>query len=302
MKRSNITIVVKMAEYVSKNGAQPFLKWAGGKGQLLAQYAPYFPTKTSGTYHEPFLGSGAVFFYLHGRNLYRHYLLSDTNSELINLFLVVRDKPEPLLSLLRNHKEQHARKHYYSVREMDRDGRWQNVDDVVRAARMLYLNKTCFNGLWRVNSQGYFNVPMGQYKNPDIYNPERIMKASEALQSVCIEKRGFATVLDYAQRGDFIYFDPPYIPLNTTSNFTEYSPDSFSVEDQKRLAAVYSQLHEMGCFVMLSNSDTELVEELYRGFHIRKVEARRAINSKPGRRGAIKEVLITNYPKPRRRK
>lgn len=289
-----------MSEYLP-NGAQPFLKWAGGKSQLLTQYAQYFPTRTSGTYHEPFLGSGAVFFYLQGRNLFRRYLLSDANSELVNLFIVVRDKSEELLHLLREHKEQHSREYYYKIREMDRDNNWKEMEDVVRAARMLYLNKTCYNGLWRVNSQGYFNVPMGQYKNPDIYNPERIRRASKALQGVYIEERSFETVLDYAQKGDFVYFDPPYVPLSSTSNFTEYSPDSFSLEDQTRLAIVYSQLHDLGCLVMLSNSDTKLVRNLYRGFHIRRVEARRAINSKPGRRGVIHEVVIMNYPKPRRR-
>lgn len=289
-----------MPEYLP-NGAQPFLKWAGGKSQLLTQYEQYFPRETSGTYHEPFLGSGAVFFYLHGQGLFRRYLLSDANSELINLFVAVRDKSEALLNLLHEHQKQHCRDYYYTIRRMDRDSTWQNADEVVRAARMLYLNKTCYNGLWRVNSRGYFNVPMGRYKNPDIYNPERIRKASKALQGVCIENRSFETVLDHAQKGDFIYFDPPYVPLSSTSNFTEYSADSFSLEDQKRLAEVYRQLHDQGCLVMLSNSDTELVRDLYKGFNIRKVEARRAINSKPGRRGAIHEVVVLNYSPPQRR-
>lgn len=286
----------------SPNGAQPFLKWAGGKGQLLAQYAPYFPMVSSGSYFEPFLGSGAVFFYLHGRSSFEHYQLSDTNEELVNLFVVVRDKHEELLEQLKVHKEQHNKKYYYEIRELDRDPDWEKASVVIRAARMLYLNKTCFNGLWRVNSQGFYNVPMGHYKNPDIYSPERIMKASKALQGVTITCRGFETVLGHARSGDFIYFDPPYVPLNSTSNFTEYSADSFTAQDQARLASVYRDLAQKGCRVMLSNSDTTLVKDLYQGFHIRKVEARRAINSKPGRRGAIKEVLITNYPKPRRRR
>lgn len=286
----------------SPNGAQPFIKWAGGKGQLLAQYAEYFPITASGTYHEPFLGSGAVFFYLHGCSSFESYRLSDTNGELVNLFVVVRDNHKELLEQLRVHKEQHSKKYYYEIRELDRSPEWKQASDVVRAARMLYLNKTCFNGLWRVNSQGYFNVPMGHYKNPDIYNPERIERASKALQGVTISCQGFESVLEYAQPEDFIYFDPPYVPLNSTSNFTEYSADSFTEQDQVRLASVYRELAQMGCRVMLSNSDTHLVKELYQDFHIRKVDARRAINSKPGRRGAIKEVLITNYPKPRRRK
>lgn len=286
----------------SRNGAQPFLKWAGGKGQLLAQYAPYFPTALSGSYFEPFLGSGSVFFYLHGHSPFKHYYLSDTNNELVNLFVVVRDKHEELLEQLRIHKEQHNKQYYYEIRELDRGPEWQTASDVVRAARMLYLNKTCFNGLWRVNSQGYFNVPIGHYKNPDIFNPERIVKASNALQGVTITCQGFETVVEQANTGDFIYFDPPYVPLSSTSNFTGYSADSFTEENQARLASVYRELDKMGCRVMLSNSDTALVKELYRGFHNIKVDARRAINSKPRGRGVIKEVLITNYPKPRRRK
>lgn len=293
--------MVKMSGY-PPNGAQPFLKWAGGKGQLLAQYAPYFPATLSGTYFEPFLGSGAVFFYLRGRNSFERYHLSDTNAELINLFVVVRDKPEQLLELLKSHKELHCKDYYYEIREMDRAANWEETSDVVRASRMLYLNKTCFNGLWRVNSQGYFNVPMGHYKNPDIYNPERIMKASQALHGVCIERRDFESVLDHAQAGDFVYFDPPYVPLNSTSSFTEYSADSFTARDQEELAYVYRKLDEMGCLVMLSNSDTKFVKDLYNGFRIKKVEARRAINSKPARRGAINEVIVMNYPKPRQHK
>ena len=284
------------------NGAQPFLKWAGGKGQLLGQYAQYFPRTSNGTYFEPFLGSGAVFFYLHGSGLFSRYYLSDTNTELINLFVVVRDKHEELLEQLKIHKEKHSKDYYYKVRELDRSPEWKNTSDVVRAARMLYLNKTCFNGLWRVNSQGYFNVPMGHYKNPDIYNPERISKASRALQDVVISCQGFEAVVEQATAGDFVYFDPPYVPLNSTSNFTEYSADSFTEQDQARLASVYRELDKLGCQVMLSNSDTPLVKKLYQGFNIIKVDARRAINSKPGRRGAIKEVLIMNYSKPRRRK
>lgn len=277
-------------------GALPFLKWAGGKGQLLPQYAPYFRMAVSGgTYHEPFLGSGAVFFYVQGQRLFRRYVLSDANSELINLFLVVRDQPQRLLELLHDHQEKHSKSHYYQIRRLDRECNWQDTPAIERASRMLYLNKTCYNGLWRVNSKGYFNVPMGRYKRPDIYNPDRIISASYALQDAAIEQRAFETVAEQAERGDFVYLDPPYVPLSETSNFTTYSADSFTVYDQERLASVFAELDRLGCHVMLSNSDTPLVHELYSGFSIEKVEARRAINSKAARRGAIREVVVVNF-------
>ncbi len=280
--------------------AQPFLKWAGGKGQLLAQYDRFFPTEPGRAYFEPFAGSGAVFFELRKRDLFDAYALSDVNRELINCYLVVRDQVDALVEALRAHKlahEQDAHAHYYAVRDQDRDPAWADASEVERAARMIYLNKTCYNGLWRVNSKGQFNVPMGRYAKPDILSETRLRAASLALQDVDVNTQPFDDVLNHAQAGDFVYFDPPYDPLSSTANFTGYSADSFGQDDQRRLAAPFRALAERGCKVMLSNSDTPFVRELYIDFQLTTytVTARRAINSKGGKRGEITEVLVVNY-------
>ncbi|HML24721.1 MAG TPA: DNA adenine methylase [Aggregatilinea sp.] len=278
--------------------AQPFLKWAGGKGQLLAQYDRFFPTDRGRAYFEPFAGSGAVFFELRKRDLFDDYALSDVNPELINCYLVVRNQVDALVEALRAHKlahEQDDHQHYYEVRDQDRDPAWAGASEVKRAARMIYLNKTCYNGLWRVNSKGQFNVPMGRYKNPDVLSEKRLRAASLALQNVDVNTRPFTDVLDHAQAGDFVYFDPPYDPLSSTANFTSYSADSFGQDDQRRLAETFRALSDRGCKVMLSNSDTPFVRGLYEGFTVHTVTARRAINSKGGKRGEITEVLVVNY-------
>ncbi len=278
--------------------AQPFLKWAGGKGQLLKQYDTFFPQIPITNYYEPFVGSGAVFFYLRGQKLFKQYHLSDVNEELINCYQVIQDDVETLIALLAYHKEKHTRlgkKHYYMVRAKDRDNKWEKTSEVERAARMIYLNKTCFNGLWRVNSKGQFNVPMGRYKNPDILNEERLKAASVALQGVEIAVKGFEQVVEYAEKGDFVYFDPPYVPLSPTANFTSYSADSFGETQQHELAEVFTHLDKKGCYVMLSNSDTPLVKELYQTFELKPVMARRAISSNGLDRGPISEVVVLNY-------
>ncbi len=278
--------------------AQPFLKWAGGKGQLLAQYDRFFPTDRGRAYFEPFAGSGAVFFELRKRALFDDYALSDVNPELINCYLVVRNQVDALVEALRDHKakhEQDAHEHYYKVRDLDRSPAWADASDVDRAARMIYLNKTCYNGLWRVNSKGQFNVPMGRYAKPDILSETRLRAASLALQDVDVNTQPFDDVLNHAQAGDFVYFDPPYDPLSSTANFTSYSADSFGQDDQRRLAGTFRALADRGCKVMLSNSDTPFVRGLYEGFTVHTVTARRAINSKGGKRGEITEVLVVNY-------
>ena len=276
--------------------AQPFLKWAGGKGQLLDQYAPYFPASDLRAYFEPFVGSGAVFFHLRGRaQQFTHYHLSDSNAELINCYCAVRDHVDALIARLAAHRDGHSREYYYRVRGCDRDPAWGQTPAAERAARMIYLNKTCYNGLWRVNRKGYFNVPIGRYKNPDILREERLRAASCVLQGVTLAPRPFEAVCDHARPGDFVYFDPPYVPLSTTSNFTSYSADSFGADEQRRLAQAFAALDRQGCRVMLSNSDTDLVHELYRSFRIEKVAARRLINSKGSRRGMVPEVVVLNY-------
>lgn len=278
--------------------AQPFLKWAGGKGQLLEQFEKYLPSEPMRGYYEPFVGSGAVFFHLRPRDLFEHYDLSDVNPELITCYKVIRDQVDQLIDRLAEHKAKHnvdAQEYYYYVREMDRAEDWVEQPDVVRAARMIYLNKTCYNGLWRVNSKGHFNVPIGRYKNPDVLNETRLRAASEALQGVELSVRDFEEVIKLAQPEDFVYFDPPYFPLSSTSNFTSYSPNDFGEWEQKKLHLVYSELAQHGCKVMLSNSDTPFINELYSSYRIERVLARRAINSASKKRGQITEVLVLNY-------
>jgi DNA adenine methylase len=279
--------------------AAPFLKWAGGKSQLLEQYAPLLPAGPVAAYFEPFVGSGALFFALRGRDFARRYALSDVNPELINVYRVVRDELPALIALLEAHRAAHAadsRTHYYAVRDRDRDPGWPgSAPAVERAARMIYLNKTCYNGLWRVNSKGHFNVPLGRYTNPPILDEGRLRAASAALQGVDIAVRDFRDVAAAARPGDFVYFDPPYVPLNATSNFTSYARDAFGEPEQRALAEVFRQLSVRGCKVMLSNSSAPCVYELYADFHVMRVQARRAINSKAGKRGLIDEVVVVNY-------
>lgn len=229
---------------------RPFLKWAGGKNQLIAQYIPYFPPEFE-TYYEPFLGGGAVFFYLFRSRSIFQAVLTDINSELINTYCCIRDNVEQLILLLKEHQFRHNKDYYYEVRS------WNEGTPLEKAARLIYLNKTCFNGLYRENSQGKFNVPVGKYKNPQICHPDLLHSVSAALQLTQIEIKPFDAVLDYAKNPqDFVYFDPPYYPLSSTSNFTAYSRYSFNEEDQIRLKDTFSKLAERGVKVMLSNSDS----------------------------------------------
>ncbi len=273
----------------------PFLKWAGGKTQLLKQYEPFFPTEPLRGYYEPFAGSGAVFFHLRGRDLFQRYELAESNAELINCYRVVRDDLDGLIDLLARHQAAHGADYYYTLRACDRDPAWPDAPPTERAARLIYLNKTCYNGLWRVNSRGEYNVPMGSYRRPAILDESRLRAASEALQGVTLAVRDFQQVVDFAGPGDFVYFDPPYVPLSHTSNFTSYSRESFGEAEHRALADTFAALDRQGCRVMLSNSDTPLVRELYRNFRVEGIAARRAINSAPTKRGPVGEVLVLNY-------
>jgi len=281
-----------------------FVKWAGGKTQLLGQYRPFFPKKFE-RYFEPFLGSGAVFFYLRsflereGAHK-KEYILSDINPVLINGFVVVRDRVDDLIEELRVHEKKHSREHYYEVREnFNTQLTPKDFPDVKNAADFIYLNKTCYNGLYRVNSQGKFNVPMGRYKRPSILQESKLRKASRLLQGVTLKAESYEKLCEKAREGDFVYLDPPYHPLSPTSNFTSYTKDSFTEEDQRALFRVFQRLAERGCILMLSNSYTLLIKSLYRDYRIEEVYAKRAISSKGDRRGAIKEVLILYDPSER---
>lgn len=264
--------------------AGPFLKWAGGKSQLLATIERRLP-KHFNRYFEPFLGGGAVFF----RLLPERALLSDINEELINCYRVVRDDVESLVEELRRHRND--RHHFYRIRA-------QNVatlSDVQRAARLIFLNKTCFNGLYRVNSKGQFNVPFGRYKNPRICDAANLLAVSRVLCSASMVCAPFEVALIEAGKGDFVYLDPPYQPISATSKFTGYTRGAFGYEDQVRLAATFKDLHKRGCLLMLSNSDSPVVRDLYADFQAEVVHATRAINCKADRRGRIRELLIVNY-------
>lgn len=271
----------------SKNDivSKPFLKWAGGKSRLIPQYINYFPDNYN-TYYEPFLGGGAIFFYLQPTKA----ILTDINAELINVYKCVCNQVEDLIPLLENHQKHHNRDYYYWMRSQ------KLTDDIEKAARIIYLNKTCFNGLYRENSKGEFNVPMGKYKNPKICHQELLRSASIALKSTTIELKSFEYIVDFADSDDdFVYFDPPYHPRSSTSNFTTYSHHNFGVEQQEKLAEIFKTLHKKGVKVMLSNSDTPLIEDLYKDFNIHPIQAARVINSKAKNRGKITEFLITSY-------
>jgi DNA adenine methylase len=280
---------------VGGRGARPFVKWAGGKAQLLKQFELYFPGPAQfGRYFEPFLGGGAVFFHLRNTGqLPDQVFLFDTNDELINAYQIVRDQIDDLIALLAVHQARHSHDYYYQIRDIDR--RSNDLTVAERAARTIYLNRTCYNGLSRVNSQGQFNVPMGSYRNPRIAREAALRAASAALQGVCVETRDFGSVVELARPGDFFYFDPPYDPVSRTASFTSYTAGNFRDEDQRRLAAVYAELSRKGCLCMLSNSYTPFIVDLYREFRLETVQASRPINSDAGGRGAIKEAVVLNY-------
>ncbi|HBB32993.1 MAG TPA: DNA methyltransferase [Cyanobacteria bacterium UBA8803] len=268
---------------------RPFLKWAGGKNKLIQQYQPYFP-KTFKTYYEPFLGGGAIFFYLFRYHSPFGATLTDVNQELINVYHCIKTAPSQVISLLADHQKNHNPDYYYKIR-----GSISNSDHE-KAARLIYLNKTCFNGLYRENSKGQFNVPLGRYKNPQICNSALIESVSAALQNVQLEVRRFEEVLNYANsKEDFVYLDPPYHPLSQTSKFTAYSRYAFGEDDQLRLRDVFAELDRRGVQVMLSNSDCPFIRQLYHDFNIHPILASRAINSNINKRGKIPEVLVTSY-------
>jgi DNA adenine methylase len=266
--------------------ASPILKWAGGKSALLSQFSRYFPKVGSyNRYIEPFVGGAAVFFHLQPPNSF----LFDLNPHLIEVYEIVRDSVEDLLAALTVHRND--RDYFYHIRA-------QNPSELTptqRAARFIFLNRTCYNGLYRVNRQDQFNVPFGKYKNPTICDEGGLRLASTALQDAQLAVADFEIVLKLAKPCDLIYFDPPYEPLSPTSSFTSYTSGGFTPMDQRRLAEMYRILDRRGCLLMLSNSSAPLIHDLYQDFHIHEIKARRAINSNPNGRGIIKELLVTNF-------
>jgi DNA adenine methylase len=268
------------------DGARPFLKWAGGKAQLLVQFERLFPARGSyARYLEPFLGGGAVFFHLRPDVA----VLADVNVEIVDCYEAVRTCPEEVIRELEQHE--YTSDHYYAVRA--------EVPPSLpaRAARTIYLNKTGYNGLYRVNSRGGFNVPIGRYANPGFRSPGlfRTLRAcSAALAGATLTSGDFDVMLAGAGKGDFVYLDPPYVPLSPTG-FTSYIPGGFGWDDQERLAASCAGLAKRGARFMLSNSDTPAVRKLYAKFRIDKVLATRSINSNGASRGHVREVIVRNY-------
>lgn len=302
-------------------GAKPFLKWAGGKSQLLPQFEPYYPPALKlgkiKTYVEPFLGGGAVFLSVAQRYPIEQAYLTDINPELIGVYSVVKEMPDALIAQLKQHQQEYdgrdeaARSDYfYAVRAAYNAQRAQISFEnyatdawVTRAARMIFLNKSCFNGLFRVNAQGDFNVPFGRYKKPPICDADNLRRVSALLQKAELHVGPFALCEQWVDADTFVYFDPPYRPISATSSFTSYSKDRFGDNQQAELARFYAHLHHKhGAKLMLSNSDPlpitphdDFFDKLYAGFQIHRVYASRMINSQADKRGKISELLITNY-------
>lgn len=270
---------------------RPFLKWVGGKTQLLPELMKRVEMAGDfGRYHEPFVGGGALFFELYrtGR-LRKKAWLSDNNPRLIETYQGVRDHVDEVISLLRRHKKRHSEDYFYKVR-----GAVPNTLPE-RAARIIYLNKTCYNGLYRENQKGQFNSPFGRYKNPQICDEDNLRAVAKALTKARVEQGHFETVVDKAQPGDLVYFDPPYYPVSKTASFTGYDRGAFGEDSQRLLARVYAQLANKGVHVLLSNSMTPFIEDLFRDFAIDSVAANRAVNSRADRRGKVAEALVRNF-------
>jgi len=269
--------------------AAPILKWAGGKGRLLSQLLPLLPPGAELMRHvEPFFGGGAMFF----SRAPERALIADVNPALVRTYEAVRDDVEAVIARLGPLAKRHDKDSYYRVRARYNAAR---LSDAEHAATFLYLNKTCFNGLHRVNRKGEFNVPMGRYKNPRILDPDTLRAASEALAAAEIHCTGFEMLLEKARPGDFVYFDPPYEPVSDTASFTSYAQDGFARDDQTRLRDVFRALDRRGCKLMLSNSDVPFIRELYARWRIDTVAAARAINCNGNGRGLVSEVVVRNY-------
>lgn len=271
---------------ISTGKASPFLKWAGSKRRLVPELLARIPSQF-GTYYEPFAGGASLLFALAPERA----VVGDVNADLIATYRAVSTDPATLVRALRRHAAAHAPDYYYSVRERWRDrASWSSAR---RASAFIYLNKTCFNGLWRVNRAGNFNVPMGRYDKPTICDPANLHAAHTVLQNAELKTGDFRSTIADAERGDVVYFDPPYVPLSRTANFTSYSSRGFTLDDQRSLADTARELVARGIHVIVSNSDTSTVRKLYMGFRFDTVKVARSINSDASGRGEIGELIIT---------
>lgn len=274
---------------------KPFVKWAGGKRQLIPILNENLP-KTFGTYYEPFLGGGALLFHILTERNAQKCNISDLNSDLVLTYTTIRNRVDELISSLKNHERNYqkdSKTYYYSIRETN------PKSEIEKTSRLLFLNRTCFNGLYRVNSKGKFNVPLGRYANPNIVNEENLRSVSEILQSskIAIKCRDFKSVLQDVKKDDLVYFDPPYQPVSETANFTSYTNKNFTYEDLNKLAELCMKLDSKGCKVLLSNSDSKEVAKIFskESWKINRIKANRSINSNSKKRTGHFELLIKNY-------
>ena len=268
----------------------PVLKWVGGKRQLITQITELLPSRYA-TYYEPFIGGGAVFFHLQRKKV----VINDFNSELVNVYKTIQSDVEALIEDLKKHKNESD--YFYEMRALDRSDTFSELTNIEKASRVLYLNKTCFNGLYRVNRSGEFNTPFGRYKNPNIVNEITLRAVHEYLKTndITILNQDFASIFDNIKKNDFVYLDPPYDPVSKSSNFTGYNQGGFSTDDQIRLRELCDRLNKKGVKFLLSNSATDFIKEQYKDYQINIVQATRSINSNAKKRGAVDEVLIRNY-------
>ena len=274
---------------------KPFVKWAGGKRQLIPILHQNLP-ETFGTYYEPFLGGGALLFHLLTDKNGQKCSISDLNSDLVLAYTTIRDRVDALISSLKNHEKNYqkdSKSYYYSIRDSG------PRSEIEKTSRLIFLNRTCFNGLYRVNSKGKFNVPLGKYTNPNIINEENLRAVSSILQTnrISFQCRDFESVLRDAKKGDLVYFDPPYQPVSSTANFTSYTTKDFTYDDLTRLAELCLKLDSKGCHVLLSNSDSKEVSDIFfeNPWKITRIEANRSINSNSKKRTGYFELLIKNY-------
>lgn len=269
----------------------PVVKWVGGKRQLLDKILPLIPKHS--TYVEPFVGGAAVLFELQPTKA----IINDYNHELINVYNIIKSNPEELIQTLEKHRELNTKDYFYEIRSLDRDPLFDTLTDIEKAARIIYLNKTCFNGLYRVNLSGQFNTPYGKYKNPNIVNASTIRAVSKYLNkdTIKIISGDYKDSLKGLRKGSFVYFDPPYVPISTSSSFTGYTEGGFSLKNQEELKEQCDKLNARGIKFLLSNSDCEFIKELYKDYNIITVKAKRNINRNGSDRGEINEVLVMNY-------
>jgi DNA adenine methylase len=277
----------------SKNKlVSPFLKWVGGKRQLIPAIMEHLPKNINNlNYYEPFIGGGALFFHLQPQNAF----INDFNEELINVYNVIKNNLPELISDLKKHKNEAD--YFYEIRSLDRSEKFQDLSQVERASRVIFLNKTCFNGLYRVNNAGEFNAPFGRYKNPNIVNEPTLKAVNKFLNNsnVRISSGDYSEILESADENSFVYFDPPYHPISESSNFTGYVQGGWNIYDQIRLRELCDELHDRGVKFLLSNSSAQFIRDQYENYAVTTVKATRAINSNGADRGEIDEVLIKNY-------